>query len=137
MLLISPVAPAQSYIVQIVVPHALDGPKHGTACDLLSRDLVDDPAGSFGNQGATIIVNDKKHLRCGGVSLSGLNLPCSVEAGDGVNDDTNEREVEVGHPRQTLAVTVARVSVVTGQEVPHQTDALPLDVSVLLGQGVV
>ena len=56
MLLISPVAPAQSYIVQIVVPHALDGPKHGTACDLLSRDLVDDPAGSFGNQGATIIV---------------------------------------------------------------------------------
>ena len=50
MVLISPVAPAQSYIVQIVVPHALDGPKHGTACDLLSRDLVDDPAESFGNQ---------------------------------------------------------------------------------------
>ena len=50
MLLISPVAPAQSYIVQIVVPHALDSPKHGTACDLLSRDLVDDPAGNFGNQ---------------------------------------------------------------------------------------
>ena len=50
MVLISPVAPAQSYIVQIVVPHALDGPKHGTACDLLSRDLVDDPAGNFGNQ---------------------------------------------------------------------------------------
>ena len=84
-----------------------------------------------------IIVNNKKDLRGGGVSLSGLDLPCSVEAGDGVNDDTNEREVEVGHPRQTLAVTVARVSVVAGQEVPHQTDALTLDVSVLLSQGVV
>ena len=81
--------------------------------------------------------NDKKHLRRGDVSLSGLDVPSTVEAGHGVNDDTNQREVEVGHPGQTLAVTVSRVRVVAGQQVPHQTDALPLDVSVLLSQGVV
>ena len=49
--------PPPSYIVQVVVPHALDGPKHGTACYLLCRDLVDDPAG---NQGVVIIIIFRK-----------------------------------------------------------------------------
>ena len=60
MVLISPIAPAQSYIVQIVVPHALDGPKHGTSCNLLGRDLVDNPAGISGNQEATVNIITRK-----------------------------------------------------------------------------
>ena len=81
--------------------------------------------------------DDKKDLRRGDVSLCSLDISCTVKAGYGVNDDPNEREVEVGHPGQALAVTVSRVRVMAGQQVPHQADALTLDVSVLLSQGVV
>ena len=59
MLLISArslLSPPASYIVEIIVPHTLDGPKHGTARNLLSRDLVDNPGGCWVNQGDLIIL---------------------------------------------------------------------------------
>ena len=52
--------PVKSYIAQIIAPHALDGPKHGTSCNLLGRDLVDNPTGSFVIQGATINIITRK-----------------------------------------------------------------------------
>ena len=42
--------------------------------------------------------DDKEDLRRGDVSLCSLDISSTVEAGDGVNDDANEREVEVGNP---------------------------------------
>ena len=60
-----------------------------------------------------------------------------MEARDGVYHDADEGEVEVGHPGQALGVAESRVRVMTGQDVPEETDALALDVSVLLGQSVV
>ena len=75
--------------------------------------------------------------RCCDVSGRGVDLARAMEARDGVYHDADEGEVEVGDPGQALGVAESRVCVMTGQDVPEETDALALDVSVLLGQSVV
>ena len=103
--------------MHVIAPHVLDCPEHGAAGDLLGGDLVDDGRG---------------HIR--GLALQ-LTRP--VEPRHTVNHDPHQGQVEVGHPGPAVSVPVPGVSVVAAQQVPHQADALPMHVTVLLVHGVV